>query len=135
MREALAARSDDDFLAEPMPRRPRTAPRARGRSAAAPNPVQRIIGILRRYPLESVIGAAILVVLVTLAFIGLAFATTRVLFLSNAASSTVPRGEPSWWMVVPVVAGLAVLVLLGVYPPDQLVELLQRGASELQGVV
>ena len=81
------------------------------------------------------VGAAILVVLVTLAFIGLAFATTRVLFLSNTASSTVPRGEPSWWMVVPVVAGLAVLVLLGVYPPDQLVELLQRGASELQGVV
>jgi len=87
-------------------------------------------------------GAAILVVLVTLAFIGLAFATTRVLFLpgpgsgaDDAGDVAVVRGEPSWWMVVPLVAGLGVLVLLGVYPPDQLVDLLHRGANELQGVL
>lgn len=50
-----------------------------------------------------------------------------------AGSAAVGRGEPSWWMVVPVLAGAAALVLLGVHPPGDLVELLTRGAAELAG--
>jgi hydrogenase-4 component F len=87
-------------------------------------------------------GAAILVVLATLAFLGLAFSSTRMLFLSGPTGDRSepgggrpPRGEPSVWMVAPVLAGVAVLVLLGVAPPDQLVDLLTRGANELQGVL
>jgi hydrogenase-4 component F len=83
-------------------------------------------------------GAGILVVLVTLAFVGLAFSTTRMLFLARTAPSDgepLARGEPSVWMVAPVLAGVAVLVLLGVAPPGQLLDLLRRGANELQGVL
>jgi hydrogenase-4 component F len=40
-------------------------------------------------------------------------------------------GEPSAWMVVPVLAGLAVLVLLGVHPPGELTDLITRGAAQL----
>lgn len=46
----------------------------------------------------------------------------------------VMRGEPSVWMVVPVVLGVAALVLLGAALPDQLLELLKRGADELMGI-
>jgi len=88
-------------------------------------------------------GAA-LIVLVTLAFLGLATATTRVLFspppvASLRTTATAPAApanataEPSAWMVVPALAGVAVLVLLGVHPPADLMDLLTRGASELQG--
>jgi len=41
------------------------------------------------------------------------------------------RGEPSAFMVVPVLAGLAVLVLLGVHPPGELTDLITRGAAQL----
>jgi hydrogenase-4 component F len=37
-------------------------------------------------------------------------------------------------MVIPVVAGVAALVLLGVHPPANLAELLARGAAELRGL-
>jgi hypothetical protein len=49
------------------------------------------------------------------------------------ASQVLTRGEPSAWMVVPVLAGLAVLVLLGVHPPAELTELITRGAAQLRG--
>jgi hydrogenase-4 component F len=116
-------------------------------------------------------AAAILVVLVTVAFFGLATSATRMLLTrspdaggqpaaqrhpeehpdvvstdgSQDGSSTVAvrartrtsrvltRGEPSAWMVVPVLAGLAVLVLLGVHPPGELTELITRGAAQLGG--
>jgi hydrogenase-4 component F len=42
-----------------------------------------------------------------------------------------PRGEPSGWMVVPVLAGVAVLLLLGVHPPGELTDLITRGAAQL----
>jgi hypothetical protein len=48
-------------------------------------------------------------------------------------SRVLTRGEPSAWMVVPVLAGLAVLVLLGVHPPGELTELITRGAAQLGG--
>jgi hydrogenase-4 component F len=47
------------------------------------------------------------------------------------AAKTLTRGEPSAWMVIPVLAGLAVLVLLGVHPPGELTDLITRGAAQL----
>jgi hydrogenase-4 component F len=81
-------------------------------------------------------ATAALVVLVNLAFLGLTVATTRILFRPAPESSglAVPatsRGEPSRWMVTPVVAGVLVLLVLGVAPPSDLLDLLGRGASEL----
>ncbi|MPZ86101.1 MAG: NADH dehydrogenase FAD-containing subunit [Actinophytocola sp.] len=76
----------------------------------------------------------VLVVLVTVAFLGLSVATTRMLFTPGAAGSTVPsRGEPSAWMVAPMLAGLVVLVVLGIHPPADLADLLTRGVAELGG--
>jgi hydrogenase-4 component F len=42
-------------------------------------------------------------------------------------------GEPSAWMVVPVLAGLAVLVLLGIHPPGELTSLITQAAAGLRG--
>ncbi len=75
---------------------------------------------------------AILVVLVSLAFFGLMIATTRVLF-QPATPPSPTRSEPSYWMVVPVMIGVAALLLLGLHPPELLQELLNRGAGELSG--
>lgn len=77
-------------------------------------------------------AGAILVALVSLAFFGLMIATTRVLF-QPAAAPSLPPSEPSYWMVVPVLIGVAALLLLGVHPPEALQELLTRGAAELTG--
>ncbi|GAA2489299.1 hydrogenase 4 subunit F [Actinocorallia cavernae] len=80
--------------------------------------------------------AAALVVLVTVAFMGLARTATRVVLTPAAVpgDGTVPvRGEPSMWMVVPVLAGVVALVVLGLHPPAGLVHLLARGAAELGG--
>jgi hydrogenase-4 component F len=52
---------------------------------------------------------------------------------TGKASEVPARGEPSAWMVVPVLAGLAVLVLLGVHPPAELANLITRAAAELRG--
>ena len=77
-------------------------------------------------------AAAVLVVLVTVAFFGLsASATSMLLTPSPDAGTAAVRGEPSAWMVVPVLAGLAVLVLLGVHPPGELTDLITRGAAQL----
>jgi hydrogenase-4 component F len=126
-------------------------------------------------------AAAVLVVLVTIAFFGLATSTTNILLRpvptektpseeisvdvavsrmptaadaadaadGNGSPRTVrtvvavetevraPRvlrpGEPSAWMVVPVLAGLVVLVLLGVHPPGELTNLITQAADELRG--
>jgi hydrogenase-4 component F len=106
-------------------------------------------------------AAAALVVLVTVAFFGLATSAGSMLLTSGSgqppaaprrvgakprgegtsvalhertrATQVLTRGEPSVWMVVPVLAGLAVLVLLGVHPPGELTALITRGAAELGG--
>lgn len=85
-------------------------------------------------------AAAALIVLVTLAFAGLTAATTWMLFAPSrsngpgaATAAVLGRREPSGWMVTPVVIGLVALLLLGLAPPDALVELLTRGAAELAG--
>jgi hydrogenase-4 component F len=81
-------------------------------------------------------AAAILIVLVTLAFLGLA-ATTNGMLLGPApgrpGAAPAIRGEPSAWMVIPIVAGMVVLLVLGLHPPAHLTELLARGAAELRG--
>jgi hydrogenase-4 component F len=43
------------------------------------------------------------------------------------------RGEPSVWMVVPVVAGALALLVLGVHPPAELTDLLGRAVRLLSG--
>jgi hydrogenase-4 component F len=78
------------------------------------------------------VAAAVLIVAVTVAFLGLSLSANRMLLTPH--TKRLPRGEPSAWMVIPVVAGVAVLVLLGVHPPAHLAELLARGAAELRGL-
>ena len=81
------------------------------------------------------IGAVILVVLVTVAFLGITATTTRMILGPGDRDAGVlaPIGEPSRWMVVPVVCGLLVLLVLGVHPPQALVELIDAGVGQLQG--
>jgi hydrogenase-4 component F len=126
---------------------------------------------------RSYAAAAILVILVTVAFLGLATSVTSVLLKPAPAgkaplekvpaemaavgtdgagvaqgrgvahpdgaavaagshgrvSGTLAPGEPSTWMVVPVLAGLAVLVLLGIHPPGELTSLMTQAAAHLRG--
>jgi hydrogenase-4 component F len=80
-------------------------------------------------------AAAVLVVLVTVAFFGLTTASTRILFTpaprSLSAAAAIDRGEPSAWMVVPAVAGIAVLFILGLHPPGELTDLISRAVAQL----
>ena len=78
-------------------------------------------------------AAAVLVVLVTVAFFGLTTSTTRMLFSPAARRPAPPmtRGEPSAWMVVPVVAGVVVLLILGLHPPGELTGLIARAVTQL----
>jgi hydrogenase-4 component F len=81
-------------------------------------------------------GAAILVALVTLAFLGLALAATRMVFAPAPAGPGTMRGrgpEPSAWMIAPALIGLAALLVLGIHPPADLTALLTHGAAELGG--
>jgi hydrogenase-4 component F len=90
------------------------------------------------------VGAAILVVGVTVAFFGLSLATNRMLLSSpgqggsaGAAAATGPallaRGEPSAWMVAPVAVGLVALLVLGLHPPGELTGLMARAVTQLGG--
>ena len=82
------------------------------------------------------VPAVVLVALVTLAFLGLTMATTRMLVVPRAdapGAAAAPAREPSAWMVVPMVVGVAVLLVLGLHPPEALVTLLEQGAAELGG--
>jgi hydrogenase-4 component F len=78
-------------------------------------------------------AAAVLVVLVTVAFFGLTTSATRMLFTpaSTASARALARSEPSAWMVVPVVAGVAVLFILGLHPPGELTGLIARAVTQL----
>jgi hydrogenase-4 component F len=78
-------------------------------------------------------AAAVLIVLVTVAFFGLTSSATRMLFTPAhlRARSAPGRGEPSAWMVVPVVAGVAVLFILGLHPPGELTSLIYRAVAQL----
>jgi hydrogenase-4 component F len=91
-----------------------------------------------REPRDTV--AAILIVLVTLAFFGLSWFTTQTMLSPSvppAEGSTGPqieKGEVSNWIVVSMAVGLIALLILGVHPPSQLSHLLDRAAYELRGV-
>jgi hydrogenase-4 component F len=74
-------------------------------------------------------AAAVLIIGVTVAFFGLSTAATSMLF--TPARGTLARGEPSTWMVVPMVAGVAVLFVLGVHPPGELTGLIARAVTQL----
>jgi hydrogenase-4 component F len=82
------------------------------------------------------VAGAILVVLVTVAFFGLSVAANRMLLAPRSAPPGAPvlaRGEPSVWMVVPVLAGLVALLVLGLHPPADLTGLLGRAVAALRG--
>jgi hydrogenase-4 component F len=82
-------------------------------------------------------ATAILVVLVTVAFFGLSVTTNRMLLTPRRQASgaaSLSRGEPSVWMVVPVLAGLVALLVLGLHPPADLTGLLGRAVDALRGV-
>jgi hydrogenase-4 component F len=84
------------------------------------------------------VPTAILVVLVTLAFLGLLGAVARLVLTpaSTAPAASTARGrEPSVWMVTPVLVGVLALLLLGVHPPADLDALLRAAAGQLGGVV
>lgn len=85
-------------------------------------------------------AAAILVILVTLAFFGLSAEATGMLLARPARSLSAAAahdpgdpGEPSVWLVVPVLAGMAVLVMLGLHPPGELTDLIARAVTQLGG--
>lgn len=80
------------------------------------------------------VAAVVLVVLVTVAFLGLSFAANRMLLTPSADAETAPvRGEPSGWMVLPVIAGVIALLVLGLHPPGELVGLLNHAVVALRG--
>lgn len=83
--------------------------------------------------------AAVLVILVTLAFFGLSWFTTQTMLTPDVTSVsadgtgvvTPAKGEVSAWIVVAMALGLVALVILGVHPPAQLSQLLNHAAREL----
>jgi len=79
------------------------------------------------------IGALLLVGLVTLAFAGLAVATTRMVCAPATTEATPEPGEPSRWMVASVAVCLVVLIGLGVHPPAALEDLLTMAATQMSG--
>jgi hydrogenase-4 component F len=72
---------------------------------------------------------AVLVVLVTIASLGLSWFASQTML--TPTPDDVVRGEVNVWMPVSMVIGLVALVVLGVHPPPQLSGLLERAAAEL----
>lgn len=83
--------------------------------------------------------AAVLVILVTVAFFGMSWYTTQTMLspdptaaaVESGPESAVAKGEVSAWIVVAMAIGIVALVVLGVHPPSQLSHLLSRAAAEL----
>ncbi|RNI24838.1 proton-conducting transporter membrane subunit [Flexivirga caeni] len=76
-------------------------------------------------------SAAVLVLLVTVAFVGLAATTTRSIAAGPVEGDPGPRQEANAWMVVPVLACVLVLLLLGLWLPGPMGEVLHNAAFEL----
>ena len=78
--------------------------------------------------------AAVLVVLVTLAFFGLSWFTTETMLspVPEREGMRLGRGETSRFIVVAMVIGLAGLIVLGVHVPGQLNDLLHHAATQLE---
>jgi hydrogenase-4 component F len=64
---------------------------------------------------------------------GAGSAQPRTGVITPAAPSSLTRGEPSAWMVVPVAAGAVALLWLGLHPPAVLNELFARAVALLGG--
>src|SRR5208283_4033572 len=81
-------------------------------------------------------AAAVLIVLVTLAFLGLSGSATSILFRSRrpAGRQPVPTDVPAAVAAYPVVAGIVALLILGLHPPAELTELISRAVAQLRGV-
>ena len=83
--------------------------------------------------------AAALVLFLVVAFAGLMASITKVLYRPGGpdehAADNVPESTTasSGWMIVPVIAGVVVLLVLGLHPPQAVVNLLTTGAHELAG--
>jgi hydrogenase-4 component F len=83
--------------------------------------------------------AAVLVILVTIAFFGLSWSTTQTMLTPDISVASIGptrrnvlvKGEVSAWIVVSMALGLVALVILGVHLPSQLSQLLDRAAHEL----
>jgi hydrogenase-4 component F len=82
--------------------------------------------------------AGILIVAVTLAFLGLSASATSIAFrplrTARGPGAMARAAEPSAWMVVPMVAGVIALLVLGLHPPGELTELIARAVAQLRGV-
>jgi hydrogenase-4 component F len=75
------------------------------------------------------LGAALLLILVNVAFLGVVWHVGRMV-LSPAAPGAA-RGETSWWMVAAMAACLVVVVGLGLHLPGPLADLLGTASSGL----
>ena len=76
--------------------------------------------------------SAVLVVLVTLAFLGLSWHITQVMASPGPSNgATVAKGETSKLMVLAMCVALLALVVLGVHPPAQLDNLFHGAVNEL----
>jgi hydrogenase-4 component F len=78
--------------------------------------------------------AAVLVVLVTVAFFGLSWFTTQTMLtpVSEREGLGLERGETSRLIVVAMAVGLVGLVVLGIHVPGQLSDLLHDAATQLE---
>jgi hydrogenase-4 component F len=75
--------------------------------------------------------AAVLVVLVTLATLGLTWFSSQTMLTPDPHPDGTTSGETSAWIVAAMAVGLVALAVLGVHPPGQLSDLLTRAAHEL----
>ena len=108
------------------------------RDAAVRDLPQRVRDRPRRARLVRQRAGRILVALVTVAFLGLALAATRMMLSSPRPAGQgngppLTRGEPSAWMVVPGRRGLVALLVLGLHPPGELTGLMARAVAQLGG--
>ncbi len=76
--------------------------------------------------------AAILVVLVVVAFLGLTWSSTKAMLTPAPEGTPVVRAEPSGLMAASMLVALVVLAVLGVHVPGDLSHLLARAAAELR---
>jgi hydrogenase-4 component F len=75
------------------------------------------------------VPAGILIVLVTVAFVGLVSVVTRM--VAGPGETAVPVGEPSRAMILGMLLCLLALVVLGVHPPGFLDRVLHSAAAQL----
>ena len=77
------------------------------------------------------------VALITLAFVGLIRTTTNTMFVParpGSSAAALERSEPNGWMIVPMIAGIGVLIMLGIHPPAQMMTLLSEAVREFGGL-